>query len=130
MATLPSKGSVKLVSSVLSLNDAVSKGLGFLYQISKHNQHRETKLQVPHYLLLVSSPPAQSPEFCILVTGKCGKEVTLSYIVGELEKKLEKVREVCILEQCRYMEMSWVKVFLCYCSFRCESIKIHPRKTH
>ncbi len=72
VATLPSKGSVKLVSSVLSLNDAVSKGLGFLYQISKHNQHRETKLQVPHYLLLVSSPPAQSPEFCILVTGKCG----------------------------------------------------------
>lgn len=74
VATLPSKGSVKLVSSVLSLNDAISKGLGFLYQISKHNQHRETKLQVPHYLLLVSSPPAQSPEFCILVTGKCNRE--------------------------------------------------------
>ena len=69
VATLPSKGAVKLVSSVLSIDDAVRKGLGFLFQISKHNQNREIKLQVPHYLLLVSSPASQTAEFCILVTG-------------------------------------------------------------
>ena len=98
MATLPSKGSVKLVSSVLSLNDAVSKGLGFLYQISKHNQHRETKLQVPHYLLLVSSPPAQSPEFCILVTGKCSR-----HRGGDVMREVPLtvfVRIVSMLKQC------------------------------
>ena len=70
LATLPSKGSVKVVSSVTSLGDAINKGLGFLYQISKHNQHRETKLQVPHYLLLLSSPPGKNPEFCVMVTGE------------------------------------------------------------
>ena len=70
LATLPSRGSVKLVSSVVSLSDAINKGLGFLYQISKHNQHRETKLQVPYYLLLVSIPSGKNPEFCVMVTGE------------------------------------------------------------
>lgn len=69
LAAVPSKGRVKIVTSPVSLENAIVRGLKFIMDIIKHNQSKFPKVPMPDYIFLLSTSQKKAPEFCVLVSG-------------------------------------------------------------
>lgn len=63
-----SKGRVKIVSSPVSLDNAIFRALKFLWEIHRHNQSKFPKVPVPDFIFILATSTKKSPEFCLLVT--------------------------------------------------------------
>lgn len=63
-----SKGRVKIVSSPVSLQNAISRALKFILEIHRHNQSKFPKVPVPDFIFILATSQKKSPEFCLLVT--------------------------------------------------------------
>lgn len=63
-----SKGRVKIVSSPVSLENAIFRALRFLLEIHRHNQTKFPKVPVPDFIFILATSQKKSPEFCLLVT--------------------------------------------------------------
>lgn len=63
-----SKGRVKIVSSPVSLDNAIFRGLKFVWEIHRYNQSKFPKVPVPDFIFILATSTKKSPEFCLLVT--------------------------------------------------------------
>ena len=63
-----SKGRVKIVSSPVSLDNAIFRALKFVLEIHRHNQSKFPKVPVPDFIFVLATSQKKSPEFCLLVT--------------------------------------------------------------
>lgn len=63
-----SKGRVKIVSSPVSLDNAIFRALKFVWEIHRHNQSKFPKIPVPDFIFILATSTKKSPEFCLLVT--------------------------------------------------------------
>lgn len=63
-----SKGRVKIVSSPVSLDNAIFRALRFVLEIHRHNQNKFPKIPVPDFIFILATSQKKSPEFCLLVT--------------------------------------------------------------
>ena len=63
-----SKGRVKIVSSPVSLDNAIFRALKFVLEIHRHNQSKFPKVPVPDFIFILATSQKKSPEFCLLVT--------------------------------------------------------------
>lgn len=63
-----SKGRVKIVSSPVSLDNAIFRALKFVLEIHRHNQSKFPKVPVPDFIFVLAISQKKSPEFCVLVT--------------------------------------------------------------
>lgn len=64
-----SKGRVKIVSSPVSLENAIFRALKFLLEIHRHNQTKfRPKVPVPDFIFVLATSQKKSPEFCLLIT--------------------------------------------------------------
>ncbi|KAK3709417.1 hypothetical protein QZH41_007131 [Actinostola sp. cb2023] len=69
LAAVPSKGRVKIVTSPVTLENAIVRGLKFIMDIIKHNQSKFPKVPMPDYIFLLSTSQKKAPEFCVLISG-------------------------------------------------------------
>lgn len=69
LAAVSSKGRVKVVTSPVSLDNAIMRGLKFIMDIIKHNQNKFPKVPMPDYIFMLSTSQKKAPEFCFLVSG-------------------------------------------------------------
>ncbi|XP_078360674.1 GREB1-like protein isoform X2 [Oculina patagonica] len=63
-----SKGRVKIVSSPVSLDNAIFRALKFVLEIHRHNQSKFPKVPVPDFIFVLATSQKKSPEFCLLIT--------------------------------------------------------------
>lgn len=68
LAATPSKGRVKVVTSPISLDNAIMRAFKFVHEIHKHNNYKFPKVPIPEFIFILSILQQKAPEFCVLVT--------------------------------------------------------------
>ena len=68
LAATPSKGRVKVVTSPISLDNAIMRAFKFVHEIHKHNHYKFPKVPIPEFIFILSTSQQKPPEFCMLVT--------------------------------------------------------------
>ena len=77
-----SKGRVKVVSSPVSLENAIFRALKFILEIFRHNQSKYPKVRVPDFIFILAISQRKSPEFCLLVTSASQSKYLSEAMVG------------------------------------------------